>query len=87
MPLEFTWANVKGLNYLNPVRNQMSPQGCGSCWAHGALGALSDRIRIMRKNAFPHIILSPQVLISCSKYKFTNGCYGGGPIWAYKYIS
>ena len=56
---------MNGTNYLNPVRSQYSPHSCGSCWAHATTSALSDRIRIRRNNKFPHIILSPQVLLSC----------------------
>ena len=34
---------------------------CGSCVAHGTLSSLSDRIKIIRRNAYPEINLSPQV--------------------------
>ena len=38
---------------------------CGSCWAHAATSALSDRIKIMRNASWPDFNISPQVLISC----------------------
>ena len=40
---------------------------CGSCWAMGTTSALSDRIKLMRKGAFPDINLSAQVLVDCVK--------------------
>lgn len=42
---------------------------------------LSDRIAIMRKNAFPKINLSPQIIISCNTKAGSSGqnlgCKGG----------
>ena len=65
LPTEWFWNNVKGTNYLTNMRNQHVPQYCGSCWAHASTSALSDRIKIARKAAWPDINISPPVLISC----------------------
>jgi len=72
------------VNYLTNVRNQHVPSYCGSCWAHSPTSALSDRIKIMRKAAWPDVNLSPQVLISCETVD--DGCHGGEPVNAYEYM-
>lgn len=84
LPANFTWSNVDGMNYLTEVKNQHLPQYCGSCWAQAAASAMSDRIKIMRKGAWPDINIAPQVLISCEMEDF--GCHGGDSINAYRYI-
>jgi cathepsin X len=45
---------------------------------------MSDRIKVMRKGAWPDINISPQVLMSCESPD--NGCHGGNPISAWAYI-
>jgi len=66
------------------MRNQHVPQYCGSCWAHAATSALSDRIKIARKAAWPEINISPQVIISCEQKD--DGCHGGDPMNAYDWM-
>jgi len=46
-------------------RNQHIPIYCGSCWAHGAISSLEDRIKIARKAASPDIKLSIQMILNC----------------------
>ncbi|KAL4487488.1 hypothetical protein ABPG72_007008 [Tetrahymena utriculariae] len=84
LPLQFSWANVNGINYLSYVRNQLAPRLCDSGWAFSVTSSLNDRIKIKRQNAGPDFILSPQVLISCNDD--SNGCRGGSPQTAYEYI-
>lgn len=75
IPKNYSWGDVNGVNYLSQVRNQFTPGHCGSCWTFGTTSAMSDRIAIMRKNAFPEINISPQVLLDCDQEG--DGCHGG----------
>merc|ERR1719240_2366586 len=83
LPETFIWNNVEGVNYLTNLRNQHVPQYCGSCWAHAATSAMSDRIKIARKAAWPDINIAPQVLISCSG---DDGCHGGEAYNAFEWM-
>lgn len=79
------------INYASPDRNQHIPQYCGSCWAHGTTSALNDRFQMARKNAFPHVFLSPQLLVNCipapaDKSQGNGGCLGGDPADVYPYL-
>ena len=63
------------MNYVSITRNQHIPQYCGSCWAFAAASAVSDRLRLMTKGAWPTQELAPQVLVNCAKS--ADGCQGG----------
>jgi len=83
LPETYIWNNIDGVNYLTNLRNQHIPSYCGSCWAHAATSALSDRIKIARKAAWPDINIAPQVLISCSG---DDGCHGGEAYNAFEWM-
>ena len=75
-------------------RTQHIPQYCGSCWAHAATSALSDRINILRNGTTPFVHLAPQVLIHCvtaadpkSGLNHSHGCSGGDTTAAFAYIA
>lgn len=67
---------------IHAIRDQGS---CGGCWAFGATEVLSDRFCIASKGKV-NISLSPQDLISCDIGKYTMGCDGGVPEYAWKYL-
>lgn len=82
-PDSFTWCDKDGVNYCTMSRNQHIPQYCGSCWAHGALSALADRVKIARGAKGIDINPSVQHLLNCGK---AGTCYGGDESSAYQWI-
>ncbi|KAK3242536.1 hypothetical protein CYMTET_47783 [Cymbomonas tetramitiformis] len=82
-PDEFTWCDKDGVNYCTMSRNQHIPQYCGSCWAHGAVSALADRIKIARGAKGIDINLSVQHILNCGK---VGSCHGGSVVGPYAWI-
>lgn len=87
LPDNFSWQNVKGKSYLTKMLNQHIPQYCGSCWAHGALSALADRIKIARgeEEDGPEINLSIQYVLNCGT-DVAGSCHGGTATGVYDFI-
>eukprot|EP00405_Crypthecodinium_cohnii_P006590 CAMPEP_0194782346 /NCGR_PEP_ID=MMETSP0323_2-20130528/78638_1 /TAXON_ID=2866 ORGANISM="Crypthecodinium cohnii, Strain Seligo" /NCGR_SAMPLE_ID=MMETSP0323_2 /ASSEMBLY_ACC=CAM_ASM_000346 /LENGTH=390 /DNA_ID=CAMNT_0039721151 /DNA_START=53 /DNA_END=1225 /DNA_ORIENTATION=- len=87
LPESFTWCDKDGQNFCSESRNQHIPQYCGSCWAHGAVSALADRVMIARGGKGIPINPSVQHLLNCGG---VGTCYGGtvdGPYQWLKSIS
>ena len=57
----------------------------GSCWAHGALSALADRIKIARKGLGDDINLSIQYILNCGT-EMAGSCHGGYHTATYEFI-
>lgn len=83
LPTEFTWCDKDGVNYCTMNRNQHLPQYCGSCWAHGALSALADRIKIARQGKGIDINLSVQHMLNCGN---AGSCHGGSIVGPYSWL-
>jgi len=79
---------VKGQSFCTMNRNQHIPQYCGSCWAHGALSALADRIKIIRQGKGPEINLAVQHVLNCINEgaDWQGSCYGGWTLSVYSWI-
>jgi cathepsin X len=77
-PDDFTWCDKDGVNYCTMSRNQHIPQYCGSCWAHGALSALADRVKIARGARGADINPSVQHILNCGDAGSCNGGSAGG---------
>jgi len=75
------WRNFSGFDHTSQVHNQMLPSQCGSCWAFGSTGALSDRISIA-SGGIPYLV-SPQGLLDCASK--AGSCNGGSHLLAYQY--
>jgi cathepsin X len=86
LPASFTWGDIDGVSYLTHSLNQHIPQYCGSCWAHGALSALADRIKIARKGLGDEINLSVQYILNCAG-KVAGSCHGGSHTGVYEFIT
>ncbi|KAL3278272.1 hypothetical protein HHI36_013607 [Cryptolaemus montrouzieri] len=71
------WPNCQS---LREIRDQAS---CGSCWAFGAVEAMSDRICIT-SNGTKQVSLSANDLTACCRI-CGDGCDGGMPDWAWLY--
>lgn len=82
-PDDFTWCDKDGVNYCTMSRNQHIPQYCGSCWAHGALSALADRVKIARGGKGIDINPSVQHVLNCGD---AGSCHGGDSSSLYQWI-
>jgi len=87
LPDDFTWCNKDGVNYCTMSRNQHIPQYCGSCWAHGSVSALGDRIKIARGAKGIDINLSVQHMLNCGGVGSCHGGSVGGPYQWIKQLS
>ena len=67
LPKSFDWSDVNNTNMVTPAKTQFLPHPCGSCWAFGATGALSDRIKIATKGRVPDMVASVQVLLNAGR--------------------
>ena len=83
LPDNFSWGNVDGKVLLTKSLNQHLPQYCGSCWAHGAMSALADRIKIARKGLGVDINLAIQYILNCGA-EVAGSCHGGSGTGAYQ---
>ena len=86
LPVAWDWRDVNGTDFTSPIRSQYVPQWCGSCWAHGVVSSLSDRIAIGRRRDRSlgtnrgSVLLSVQNLLDCgwdNAQGDTGSCNGG----------
>jgi len=85
LPYSFSWGNVSGTSYLTKSLNQHLPQWCGSCFAHGALSSLADRIKIARNAKEDDINLAIQFILNCGG-DIAGSCHGGSHTGVYEFI-
>jgi len=83
LPANHNWCDMDGKNYCTKSLNQHIPQYCGSCWAHGSVSALGDRIKIARKGEGIEIALSVQHILNCGD---VGSCHGGSVDGPYQWL-
>merc|ERR1712046_427902 len=83
LPDNFSWTNVDGVTYVTKSLNQHIPQYCGSCWAHGAISALGDRVKIARGAQGIDVNLAVQHVLNCGN---VGSCHGGTIDGTYQWI-
>lgn len=83
LPAAFNWCDINGTSYCTTSRNQHIPQYCGSCWAHGTISALGDRLKIARKAKGSDINLSVQHVLNCGG---VGTCHGGSVVGPYQWL-
>ncbi|XP_077990210.1 cathepsin B-like [Glandiceps talaboti] len=66
---------------IQEVRDQAS---CGSCWAFGAVEAMSDRVCI-NSSGKVNLHVSAEDLLCCCGFQCGDGCNGGFPSAAWEY--
>jgi len=85
IPTDFDWRNVNGQNLVTKDLNQHIPVYCGSCWAHGAMSSLADRIKIIRMAAWPDYNLAIQYILNCGT-SVAGSCHGGSATGAFQFV-
>jgi len=84
LPSSWDWRNVNGVNLVTEDLNQHIPQYCGSCWAHGTMSSIADRIKILRKGAWPDYNLAIQYILNCGT-DVAGSCDGGSAEGAFQF--
>jgi len=85
IPASVDWRNVNGVSLVTKDLNQHIPVYCGSCWAHGTMSSLADRIKIARKGAWPDYNLAIQYILNCGT-DVAGSCDGGSPTGAFQFV-
>lgn len=79
---------MDGEDWCTTSWNQHIPVYCGSCWAHGSLSMINDRLKIKKKGKGPDVMLARQTLLNCGWYTHMgHGCDGGDVTDVFEYMT
>jgi cathepsin X len=84
-PTSVDWRSVNGQNLVTKDLNQHIPQYCGSCWAHGAMSSLADRVKIIRQGEWPDYNFAIQYILNCGQ-TVAGSCDGGSATGAFQFV-
>jgi len=76
--------DIDGMSYASTDLNQHIPKYCGSCWCHGAMSSISDRITLLTKRKGIDLMPSIQAIINCGD---AGDCNGGSDSKAYEWVA
>merc|ERR1711998_9798 len=82
LPRSWDWRDVDGKNFMEPVIDQGE---CGSCYAVAVADMITARVAVQTNNSV-RIPLSAQEILGCGA-KYQQGCDGGFPFLASKYVA
>lgn len=82
-PDSYDIRNIDGISYASTDLNQHIPKYCGSCWCHGAMSSVADRLNLQTKHTRRDYIPSIQVIINCGD---AGSCNGGDDGQAYAWV-
>ena len=51
-----------------PRTRRAQPQYCGSCWLHGTVSMIQDRLKIVKNATGPDVMLGRQSLLNCAAF-------------------
>jgi len=77
IPTTWDWG-INKTGIVTPVKNQ---EQCGSCWAFSATETVESDWAL---KGHTEVVLAPQQIVDCDK--IDQGCNGGWPYDAYKYV-
>ncbi|KAF6262627.1 hypothetical protein COO60DRAFT_1699190 [Scenedesmus sp. NREL 46B-D3] len=92
VPQQFNWCDLgNGTSYCTASWNQHEPRYCGSCWVHGTLSMIQDRLKgakIRAGDLAYDVMLGRQTLLNCAAFLgYGEGCNGGEPLDVFKYMA
>jgi len=74
VPSSFDWTHNNG-NFVTPIKNQSSPNQCGSCFTFAPVAVLESKFLINHDLPWVALDVSEQIVLSCSR---AGTCEKGG---------